>query len=134
MAVTKEKEVPIDIMFSLFDSFVGPISNYGCEVWGFARADNLERVHRKFCKWLLNVKQSSSNVALYGDLGGLSFFVGRQIRIIKYWLKIIHVKNNNCILWNIYYMLRNELKAYQNVTNLVSNEKNILERTGFPDV
>ena len=52
MAITKEKEVPIDIMFSLFDSFFDPILNYGCEVWGFARADNSERVHRKFYKWL----------------------------------------------------------------------------------
>ena len=37
MAITKEKEVPIDIMLSLFYSFVGPILNYGCEVWGFER-------------------------------------------------------------------------------------------------
>ena len=134
MAITKEKEVPIDIMLSLFDSFVGPILNYGCEVWGFARTDHLERVHSKFCKWLLNVKPSSSNVAIYRELGRLPLFVGRQIRIIKYWLKIIHVKNNNCILWNIYCMLRNKLEANQNVTNWVSNVKKILERTGFPDV
>ena len=91
MAITKEKEVPIDIILSLFDSFVRPILNYGCEVWVLARADNLERVHRKFCKWLLNVKPSSSNVAIYGELGRLHLFVGRQIRIVKYWLKIIHV-------------------------------------------
>ena len=77
MAMTKEKEVPIDIMFSLFDSFVGPILNYGCEVWGFARADNLKCVHRNFFKWLLNVKPSTSNVALYGELGRLPLFVGR---------------------------------------------------------
>ena len=45
-AITKSMQVPIDIMFNLFDSFVLSILNYGCEAWGFSTAQNVERVHR----------------------------------------------------------------------------------------
>ena len=37
--ITKHMQVPIDITFNLFDSFVQPILNYSCEIWGFATAE-----------------------------------------------------------------------------------------------
>ena len=49
--ITKNMQVPVNIMFNLFDSFVQPILTYSCEIWGFAAAEKIERVHRKFCKW-----------------------------------------------------------------------------------
>ena len=55
LAITRCMKLPINIMFNLFDSFVLSILNYSCEIWGFTRAENIERMHRKFCKWLLNV-------------------------------------------------------------------------------
>ena len=98
-------------MFGLFDSFVTPILNYACEVWGFIRADNIERVHRKFCKWVLNVKPSTSSLALYGEVGRFPLLLCRQSRIVKYFLKINSVDNNNCILWNAYTMLKMDIDA-----------------------
>ena len=68
-SITKTMQVPVDIMFNLFDSFIAPILNYSCEIWGFSRAENIERVHRKFCKWLINVKMSTNNLSLAGELG-----------------------------------------------------------------
>ena len=35
-------------MMTLFDRYISPILNYGCEVWGFHKAPNTERVHLKF--------------------------------------------------------------------------------------
>ena len=102
LQIAKDKEVPVDVMFGLFDSFVTPILNYACEVWGFIRADNIERVHRKFCKWLLNVKPSTSSLALYCEIGRFPILFCRQSQIVKYFLKINSVDNNNCILWNAY--------------------------------
>ena len=66
-SITKVMQVPIKIMFNLFDAFVQPILNYGCEIWGFASAENIERVHRKFCKWLINVKMSTNTLSLAGE-------------------------------------------------------------------
>ena len=52
----KDYELSPDITIELFDSFVGSILNYGSEVWGFSKANQLERVHLKFLKRLLYVK------------------------------------------------------------------------------
>ena len=56
MAITKKLQVIPDVMFNLFDSFVLSILSYSCDVWGFYTAENIERVRRKFCKCLINVK------------------------------------------------------------------------------
>ena len=49
------------VLCQLFDSFVGSILCYGCEVWGFGKSKDIERVHLKFCKRILQVKTSTSN-------------------------------------------------------------------------
>ena len=78
LQITKDKKVPVGVMFGIFASFVTPMLNYACEVWGFIRADNIERVHRNFCKWVLNVKPSTSNLALYGEVGRFPLLLCRQ--------------------------------------------------------
>ena len=42
-AITNDKEITIDFMLGLFDTFVGSILSCGCEIWGILRADNIER-------------------------------------------------------------------------------------------
>ena len=37
-------------MFSLFDTYVSSILNYGCEVWGSHKAHDVEKVHLDFVK------------------------------------------------------------------------------------
>ena len=107
-SITKSMQIPIKIMFNLFDAFVQPILNYGSEIWGFASAENTERVHRKFCKWLINVKKSTNNQSLAGEFGRFPLFIGRQTRIVKYWLNLHNTKNENCILRTINLDLREE--------------------------
>ena len=41
--------------FELFDKLITPILNYGSEVWGFAKANAIERIHMQFCKKILGV-------------------------------------------------------------------------------
>ena len=38
---------------------IKPILCYGCEVWGFSRANNIERIQTMFCTNLLGVKTST---------------------------------------------------------------------------
>lgn len=52
----------------LFDSFVGSILCYCCEVWGFSKSKEIERIHLKYCKQILGVKLSTSNAGVYGEL------------------------------------------------------------------
>jgi len=61
---------------------------YGCEVWGNINLEVLERVHKKFCKWVLNVKQSTNTLALYGELGQFPLYIERHVRMVKNLLKL----------------------------------------------
>ena len=114
--LTQGMEVPINIMCTLFDSCDLPILNYCCEVIGFYKAENMERVQRKFCKWLLNVKMSTNSLSLYSELGRYPLFIERNIRIVKYFLKLYGVKQHNCIL--------NTIIIYQREKIEISEAKN----------
>jgi hypothetical protein len=53
----------------LFNSIVLPILTYSCEVWGFENCAENEKVHLRFCKNILKVRQTSSNYMVYWELG-----------------------------------------------------------------
>ena len=44
------KQLPVSMIVDLFDKFIAPILNYGCESWGFHDAPNIEKVQLKFYK------------------------------------------------------------------------------------
>ena len=121
-------------MLTLFDSFVSSILNYSCEVWGFLKAENIERVHKKFLKWVINVKRSTCTSALYGEFGRYPLYIVRHIRIVKYFLRLYHEKSNNCILYAILDDLRKKSERNINVTNWASNVRSLLQNAGFNDV
>lgn len=77
----------------LFDSFVGSILCYCCEVWGFSKSKEIERIHLKYCKQILGVKLSTSNAGVYGELARYPLYICRFVRIIKYWFKLLHTDN-----------------------------------------
>ena len=86
-----------DFMLDMFDKFISPILNYGCEVWGFHEAHNIERVHLKFCKNVLGVKRSTQNDFIYGELERVPMKIIRYYRIVKYWLNIVHGKKSHYV-------------------------------------
>jgi hypothetical protein len=59
----------IQCQLDLFDKIVQPILLYGCEIWGFTNTAMIERVHLKFCKLLLHLKQPTPDFMIYGELG-----------------------------------------------------------------
>ena len=83
----------------LFDITVLPILCYGCMVWGFHAALDVERVHLKFSKQTLGVRTQTCNNAVYGEIGRVPLSVIRKVRILKFWFKI--VKNQNSLLYKI---------------------------------
>ena len=40
----------IQTLCSIFDTYVNSILSYGSEIWGFHRAQDVEKVHLSFCK------------------------------------------------------------------------------------
>lgn len=123
-------DVPPKISLQLFDSFVGSILSYGCPVWGLSKSKEVERIHLKFCKSILGVKQSSCTAAVYGELGRYPLYINRYVQIIKYWFKAKDSKN---IILNSLY--RESVQLCLNGYNSWANKiKNVLEENGFLDV
>ena len=86
------KTFRVSFALDLFDKLITPILCYGCEVWGFHPAPDIERVHLSFIKRVLGVKKSSQNGFIYGLLGRYPMPIIRQCRILLYWLKIVSGK------------------------------------------
>ena len=95
---------------------------------GFLNAGCIERIHRKFLKYLLNVKISTNNYATYKELGRYHLSIERYVRIIEYWFKLINISDSNCILNAVYNsMLLETQKAprqesWLNKVNIYSTE------------
>lgn len=117
----------------LFDKLIMPILNYGCEVWGFAQANVIERVHLQFCKRLLGVKKTTQNDFIYGELGRTTCITKRYIYIIKYWFKILQSHNTKYIKV-IYNMMLNDMESRPNITNWASLVHHLLVTMGFGEV
>ena len=96
----KKQNIKPSTQCQLFDYLVGSILHYASEVWGFGTIYNIEKVHLSFCKRILNVKTSTSTLAIYSKLGHYPLYANRYCGTIKYWCNI--VQSNNIILKCIY--------------------------------
>lgn len=125
----KNLDIKPSIVCQLFDAFVGATLNYGCEIWGFDKFNELERIHLKFCKMLLSIKSSSSSMGVYGELGRYPLNINRYVRIIKFWCK--NVQSNNIIIAKLYDRFT---KMQYCKSNWALNVKKLLDNYGFSHV
>ena len=107
-----------------------PVLSYDCEIWGFYPAKAIEQVHKDFCKSILKVKRSTMNEIMYGELGRIPLTVQRYIRIEKYWLKKLNIKQTRLtkVLYNVQF---NALTNNHTIVNWVSKVRNLLFSYGF---
>ena len=132
IAITKSLEVPLDIMINLFNYFVCSVLLYASEILGFTSALRIDRVQRKFCKWMLNVKQSTNNLSICSELGLYPLIIERQVRIVKYWLKLNSNESGNIILSTVYMDMIADVS--EGATDWFSKVKHLLESSGFADI
>ena len=45
---TNEMYLNTETMLSLFDTYVGSVLNYGCEIWGFHNGKDVEKVQLQY--------------------------------------------------------------------------------------
>ena len=70
------------------------------QVWGFLRAENIEIIHRKYLKNLLQVKSSTTiSSALYGELVDTHFTLSDTKKLLTIILGFIMRKKKNCGSW-----------------------------------
>ena len=121
-----------ETQINLFNLMISPILNYGCEVWGLRTADPIEKFHLSFLKCLLEVKTSTPNCFVYGELGVYPLIIKRKVRVIKYWLKIIRQLNNKeNYVQKVYRELCKINVENPDIETWVSGVKALLESTGF---
>jgi len=83
------------MQIDLFNAMVAPILCYGNEVWGFCKAEPIERFHLAFLKSVLGVKSSTPNCFVYGEVGVYPLHVERKYKIIKFWIKILNASTDS---------------------------------------
>lgn len=126
----KKFDLKPKILCQLFDAFVGSILNYAAEIWGYTKSKEIERIHLKFCKRILNVRLNTCTAGVYGELGRYPLYISRYVKIIKYWCKI---KDSNNILIRILYQ-QGLYDCNRGCKNWVYNVKSLLNNYGFPNV
>ena len=127
--IYKYPEIMPETRIKLFKTLISPILSYACEIWGFCEADPLERIYLKFQKSLLSVRKNTPSCFIYKELHTTPLKIDRLIRIISYWIKIIHL-NDNSIVKIAYMGLYRDALENSNI-NWAFLVKGILETHGF---
>ena len=122
-------ELCVSDKLKLFDSLVLPILNYGCEIWSFAKSQDVEKIHLKFLKQILCVRRQTSNLAVYGELGRVPLNVLHKIKVLKYWFKVLSMSLS--ILYKIYNQQVTAVNTDVNSNSLASNIYRLLDNWGF---
>ena len=79
----RELELLVSEKCKMFDILVGSILGYGAEVWVIYEAKDIEILHTKFCRWVLNVKKYTNLSGLYGELGRVPLLIYRKISMTR---------------------------------------------------
>ncbi len=61
---------------------------------GYQNHSLLEKVHIKYCKYLLNVKTGTPTCMVYGELGRLPIDINIKCKLLCYWHKLANAKTN----------------------------------------
>ena len=68
---------------------------------------------------------STNNLSLAAEFGRFPLIISGQVRIIKCWLNLHSIKNENCILNTLNLLIRNEVKLSK-YTELVFEDKRFI--------
>jgi hypothetical protein len=56
------------------------------EIWGTEIRKDIERIHAKFCKWILRVNTKTCNVM---ECDRYQMYTGHMVKQVKYWLSLL---------------------------------------------
>ncbi len=107
--------VPVDVALHCFDALIKPVLIYGAEIWGqhllhtakdyiteFVHCKSeIERIHLKFCKWLLNVHSTTTNLVVLSELGRVPMILSVVQSILRYYSRLEGMPNSR-ILKEVY--------------------------------
>ena len=118
----RNHNLSIDCQLDLFDKVVKPVLLYGCEVWGFSNINIVEKLHLKFCKYILNLNNSTPIYMVCGELGRYSLSINIKVRMVTFWANMIY---SNKLCTKLYALLQNIDSPWMKCI------KNILDECGL---
>ena len=128
--ISQNPALTVELQLNLFNSLVEPVMSYACESWGLREADQLEKIHLAFLKSILGVRKSTPSAFIYRELGVYPLILKRKIRVIKYWLKILSLSDQNPVK-QMYNVLLSELSTNDRTVNWASLVRDLLCEAGF---
>ena len=112
----------------LFKKCIIPIITYGGEIWGTDSHNCIESVLHQFCRKQLGVGSKTPIPVLLSECGQLPLYIICQVKVVKYWLKIISAQQNSLV--KACYEMMYDLSKNGRI-NWASKVKNLLYRYGF---
>ena len=121
--------LPIDLIFKLFDHTIMPIMTYSAEVWGYEDNLILEKIHCEYIRKVLHLRKSTPKYMLFAETGRYPLEINIKTRMIAYWAKLITGKSSK-LSYQIYkYML--QLNNFE--SKWITQIKNILNQCGMQE-
>lgn len=95
-------QLPTTLYLKVFDTQIRPILEYASAIWCPDKpTEELERIHLKYLKNILGVKQSTPTAAVLGETGRFPLHMRQQDHMLKLWVRLNKMPNNE-ILHKIY--------------------------------
>lgn len=90
----------------MFDRIVLSILLYGSEIWGEENLYLIERVHSKFGKHVLHLKQTTPSCIVYADLGRYPVIVNTKVRMVCFLCRLQCGKESkiSCLLYKLLFI------------------------------
>ena len=102
----------VTTLLHIFNHTIRPILLHSSEILGYFSSNKyinnldrlfkkeihslvLEKIHIKFCKFILGVRTKSSNMGVRGDLGNFPILFDVLYNMVKYWCHIVKSDGNN---------------------------------------
>ena len=91
------KNDDINLALHLFDSLVAPVIEYGIEFWGEKGIEKIEKVNLHFYKCILGVKKSTTDNAVYGELGRRPCHFRKKWKQVAFWERVVNLPESRLV-------------------------------------
>lgn len=110
-----DKDLKPSAILSIFESLVKPIALYGSDIWiaykpcyksktldemfemSYKSNTEFDKIHSKFCKYVLGVHYVACNFAVYSELGQFPLLISIISGCLNFWMHILQSGSESLI-------------------------------------
>jgi hypothetical protein len=97
----------VEILDNVYEMIIESKMTYGVETWGLEEAwEETDKIHRRFCKKLIQVSRSAVNGAAELEFGRNDRRGEVLCAWVEYWIRIMHLDTQDlvreCYEWQIH--------------------------------